>query len=151
MQTGFGLHDDGAGHETEVVIALMRVFTKEACEIAAICAAERGTRHIDGENMRRALMYVSRTFFQNKSDEELNDIVQAELVQMDESTETEDTEDSASEEEDANDKRDGVVTVTDSGMLRRVAAVAECWSLWKPTDPVQQLLKRAIDATAVQD
>ena len=77
LRTGFGGEglDQSAADREETIVALMRVFTKEACEVAAVCAQETGRRNIGAEDIRRALMFVSRTFFQTKSDEELHAVV----------------------------------------------------------------------------
>lgn len=169
LRTGFGGEglDQSAADREETIVALMRVFTKEACEVAAVCAQETGRRNIGAEDIRRALMFVSRTFFQTKSDEELHAVVTEERAVMQDETDDDETDDDGTDDDetddddddgtdgdgtDGDDETDGDDgTITNSvnetaNLSARVQAVVDGWHAWTPNDPVHVMLKRAIDA-----
>lgn len=142
------------GEQLEILIALMRVFIKEACSIAAICAEETNRQEIRGEDMRRALMYTSRTFFQNQTDDELNASVVAERACMADEEEEEDEEDQEGlgeedEEEGGEEEEEKHEQFKTGKMSMRVEAVVQNWDLWNPDDPLQRILKRAVDAVGI--
>ena len=110
LRTGFGGEglDQSAADREETIVALMRVFTKEACEVAAVCAQETGRRNIGAEDIRRALMFVSRTFFQTKSDEELHAVVTEERAAMQDETDDDGTDDDGTDDDGTDgDETDG--------------------------------------------
>ena len=174
----FGLVGDVTASDAEVegietTIALLRVFSKEACDVAGRCSLAEGRNEVNGRDMRNALMYCARMFFQ-KEDEELVRRINSELSEMreeesdeeeestldaersSESSEgTEETEETADTEEDHDAAKDeGEERVPDEADIRlakAVTTIVSTWSLWEPTDPVHQMIKRAIDNTPVAD
>tara|TARA_B100001540_G_scaffold226642_1_gene200876 strand:+ start:1402 stop:1938 length:537 start_codon:yes stop_codon:yes gene_type:complete len=146
----------------ERVVALLRIFSKEACEIAGRCAEEQTRDEIDGKMMKHSLMYVARTFFQ-KDDTHLKELVDSEMRDMraeeeegaDEEGEEEDGEEEQEEEEEEGEEEEGEVSEESAArsgarsdpttMTYRVNKIVESWTRWKPEDPIEQMLKRAID------
>ncbi|MEC7001656.1 MAG: hypothetical protein VXX04_07445, partial [Actinomycetota bacterium] len=62
-------------------------------------------------------------------------------------TEAEESSEGASDEEEGDDDAEEVATEQDRGLVRRVDAVVSGWEHWHPTDPVQCMIRRAIDNT----
>jgi len=128
------------------VYALMLAFSKEAVVVAGRCTCAEGRKVVKPEDMRDALMYCARTFFQ-KSDEDLQQRVEDATQELEEEDESEDDEATASTEEDDEEPIDpSIIEPRDVALRRNVKTVAAHWHLWTPTDPVQVLIKQAIDA-----
>lgn len=167
MRSGL-LDEAGTSDESSLitVAALLRTFSKEACDVAARYTRAKGRKLITGRDMRYALMYCARTFF-SMEQSDLETRVQEEVLAMqEESTDDEEVstdeegEDEGGEEEEEveatspappNDEEGGHYTGTvdeaDRKHAARVDKVVEVWHLWNPDDPVHKLLKRAIDKT----
>lgn len=142
---------DAENDATNEVLALMRVFMKDALTVSGRYAVGCGRTSVTGDDMRRALMYCARTFFE-RSDAQLAHEVQCERVEMDEESDQESDEES-DQESDQDQKSEGAEEATaspaDLQLVRNVDAVASVWHLWCPDDPVHCLIKRAIDNTPV--
>ena len=152
MRTGL-LESDGVGEreesQVETVLALLRVFAKDAMTTAGRYAISCGRSEVTGDDMKRSLMFSARTFFE-KSDVDLNAAIDSERAAMEEEEEEEDEDEEdeeEDEEEDAGDEEDD--DPPDPNLRRNVDTIAEHWDKWHPEDPVHMLLKRAIDNTPV--
>ena len=150
MRTGLvgEVDDTEAAEHLETVAATMRVFMKDAIRVSGRYAVACGRREVTGEDMKLALMYCARTFFQQRSDDELTTDVQHEraLMEEEESESGEEEEDESGEEEESGEE-DLTPTPADHQLRRHMETVASVWHRWDPEDPVHVLLKRAIDNT----
>lgn len=139
---------------TDMVVALMRVFMKDAIVVAGRYTLGQGRTTVRGEDMRGALMYCARTFFE---DPDMYQKIAAEQVEMDEEEgeeeeESDEEEDESGEEEDESEEQEFKGDTTDPRdvqLVKHVDAIVATWSKWVPEDPVHQLIKRAIDQTPV--
>ena len=167
-RAGFGDADtpEAERKTVETVVALLRTFSKDACLVAGRYTEAQGRHEVTGTDMRHGLMYCARTFFE-QDDADLQRRIREEVAEMEEEEEgeeeegeeeesTADTEGTAetegAEAEDNSEetvKGEGGGAPADAGFVRRVDAIVASWPLWVPTDPVHQLIKRAIDQTAV--
>ena len=157
IRTGFvGEVEENTEH-VETVIALMRVFMKEAILVAGryTCAQERNS--VTAEDMQRALKYCARTFFQ-RDDNDLAEVVRCEQEAMleeetDEEGESEEEEESEEEGESDGEEDEKYTGATpdasDVQLARNMDTVVAHWDKWNPQDPVHVLIKRAIDNTPV--
>ena len=151
MRTGLiGEVDDTANVEhLETVAATLRIFMKDAIRVAGRYAIACERQEVCGNDMKMALMYCARTFFQ-RSDQELSADVRDERKLMDEESEEESEEGEEEEgEEEEGEEEDLTPTDADRQLRRNVDTVAQHWSRWDPDDPVHILIKRAIDNTPV--
>lgn len=138
------------------VAALMRAFSKAAIVVAGRYTHAHSRNVVTGADMRAALMYCARTFFETE-DAELTALVEAEMAEMhaeDSADETEGSDGTETEGSDAEDEEE-VYTGTlpeeaDVALARHVDAIVAAWPLWTPDDPVHVLIKRAIDQTSVE-
>ena len=155
IRTGLvGEVEEDHSEHVNTVIALMRVFMKDAILVAGryTCAHER--KRVTGEDMQRALKYCARTFFQ-RDDQDLADVVRREQEAMQEETddddegETEEEEETDEEEEEEENFTGSIANASDMQLARNVEAVVTHWDRWNPEDPVHALIKRAIDNTPV--
>ena len=146
LRTGLvGEEADGGAAETTVV-ALMRVFMKDAILVAGRCTCAQGRRTVTGEDMQRALKYCARTFFE-RDDQDLSEVLERERREMDdEEEEDEEMEDEEMDDEEE-DGEEEEPDPSDVQLSRNVDTVVEHWHLWTPDDPVHALIKRAIDNT----
>lgn len=168
IRTGFvGEVEESTEEHTNTVIALMRVFMKDAIMVAGRYTCAQGRNSVSGEDMQRALKYCARTFFQ-RDDNDLADVVRREQEEMqnestDEEAESTDEEDATDEDVDSTEESDGegegdgeneetytgVPDPSDVQLARNVDTVVQHWNAWNPDDPVHALIKRAIDNTPV--
>ena len=142
----------------ETTLALMRLFTQDAVEVAGRYTQAHGRTSVGARDIQRALMYCARTFFE-ASDEDLQHRIEEELKKMDEEEEDEEDEEEEEEEEEEDEEDeedeecetsvDAAASPRSRGLVRHVDAVVQTWHLWTPTDPVHVLVKRAIDRTSV--
>lgn len=156
---------EGTEH-TDTVIALMRVFMKDAIVVAGRYTCAQGRNSVSGTDMQRALKYCARTFFQ-RDDADLADVVRREHEEMqnestDEDEESTDDEEATDEEVESTEESEegedeeheethtGVPEPSDVQLARNVDTVVQHWDAWNPEDPVHALIKRAIDNTPVQ-
>lgn len=164
IRTGLVGDVEESTEHTNTVIALMRVFMKDAIVVAGRYTCAQGRNSVSGVDMQRALKYCARTFFQ-RDDNDLADVVRREQEEMqNESTDQEDestdgdegmTDEDAestdeSEGEGEEDTYAGVPDPSDVQLARNVDTVVQHWDAWQPDDPVHALIKRAIDNTPVQ-
>lgn len=166
LRTGFGDGNEGdAALEgtLRTVGALMRCFTKEACDVACRYVHGRGRNVVGADDMRRALMYVARTFFETADDdlfrrveEELHEDGNEEGDASEDGDDDGDTSEDGGEDGDASEHggEDGDAlpwpppcTDEERAFAQTIDAMAETWDEWAPDDPVYAMLKRAIDAT----
>ena len=165
MRSGFGsddLEDPRVQQMLTQVQALMLAFSREAIVVAGRCTCAQGRNSVSAKDMRDALMYCARTFFQ-KDDADLRTRVDEAVQFMNEADgeEEEDGEegyDSEEEEEEEEEDKENATGSTDQTDLteisssdvqlrRNVQTVVNTWHLWSPTDPVHVLVKNAIDNT----
>ena len=164
---------DPSENEVEVldkVLALLRCFMKDALIISGRYAHGLGRNEVTASDMKASLMYCARTFFE-RSDHELQEMLESEKQAMmeedDEEDDEEDYEEDDEEDDEENDEEsdsretlrenEGAcepgestrpeITAQDKNLVRHVDSVVSAWSMWEPTDPVHQLIKRAIDNT----
>lgn len=166
MKSGFGICDTSLPQaELQIkVVAMLRVFAREALTVAGLCALARGAKDVLDVDMGRALRFVSRTLLYKPEFEEL---YQKELVLMEEEEDEEEEEEGSEEgeegseegedeeEEGEGEEKEGEdeeeENVDDAKLAEavRIAAkvkqVSESWSSWAPDDPVEVLLKRSVD------
>ena len=135
---------------TDTVVALMRVFMKDAIVVAGRYTLGQGRTTVRGEDMRGALMYCARTFFQ---DPDMYQKIADEQAEMDEEESSEEGEDEEEEEEREDEEESGDEVGDDAPdprdvqLVRHVDTIVATWDKWAPDDPVHQLIKRAIDQT----
>jgi hypothetical protein len=162
IRTGFVGEVDESTEHTDTVIALMRVFMKDAIVVAGRYTCAQGRNSVSGADMQRALKYCARTFFQ-RDDNDLADVVRREQEEMqnestdeeeegtdDEEATDEDVESTDDTEEEEGETYTGVPEPSDVQLARNVDTVVQYWDVWQPDDPVHALIKRAIDNTPVQ-
>ena len=151
LRTGLlAADDDGDDDDTTAkFVALLRMFTKEGVEVAARYVHACGRNEVSGDDMRKALMYSARMFFQ-KEEEQLRGMMEAELEEMD--AEAEEESEGEEDEDEENEEDEGaegevVVDERDRRFAKNVDTVCALWDRWEPDDPVSALIKRSIDAT----
>ena len=150
MRTGLVGEVASSREERELVdsvAALMRVFVRDAVEVAGRYTVGHARREVTADDMRRALMYCARTFFEH---DDVEARVRRERREMEDEDEDEDEgedEDEKDEGEDGNAEGDEVEAASPRtlALVRHVDAIVDVWHLWTPDDPVHQLVKRAID------
>jgi Mg-chelatase subunit ChlI len=156
MRTGLVGEVDASEPEqttTDMVVALMRVFMKDAIVVAGRYTLGHGRTTVRGEDMRGALMYCARTFFE---DPDMYQKIAAEQVEMDEEDESDEDDESGEEEESGEDDeseeqefKGDATDPRDVQLVKHVDAIVATWNKWVPEDPVHLLIKRAIDQTPV--
>lgn len=155
MRTGLVGETEEDLEPMNTVAALLRVFMKESMTVAGRCTLADGRRSVTAMDVKNALMYCARTFFEKEC---LETLVSEERAIMDDEEEDEDEdeeedddeeEDEDEEEDDYGASTDDVATERDHQLRRNVQTIVAHWHLWKPEDPVHQLIKRAIDNTPV--
>lgn len=100
----------------DTVGGLMRAFATDACVIAGRYACAHRRRVVSGDDMRRALMYCARTFFEKYGDDELVERVQREIDdERGDEEEGESGEDSGEEEEGESGEDSGEEEEGESG------------------------------------
>lgn len=130
------------------VAALLRAFAKDAIGVAGRYACGQRRRVVTGTDMRGALMYCARTFFE-QGDAALAARVEDESAAMQREEEvSEEEEESEGEEEECEGEE---ASAADVALVRHVDAIVDAWPLWEPIDPVHVLIKRAIDRTPLDD
>ena len=148
MRSGLAgeVSDDPRMEQTmETVTALLRLFCKRSVEVAGSYALGNGRRVVTERDMRCSLQYVARTFF---SAPDLESDVERELGAMAEEEGSEGEEGSQGEE--GSEGSEGSPPSPRYRQLsRNVDLVVENWHLWNPEDPVECLIKRAVDKTSV--
>ena len=164
MKTGFGLCDNSIPQaELQLkVVAMLRVFAREALIVAGLCALARGAKDVLDVDMGKALRFCARTLLYKPEFEEM---YRKELVLMEEEEDEEGEEDEEEEEEGEEDEEEEEEgegegegeeeeeeeQVNDEKMREalktaaKVERVCESWVHWAPDDPVEVLLKRSVD------
>jgi len=97
------------------VVALVRIFSREACVIAGRCVRARGGRVVGANDIRAALMYCARTFFSHMDEAELFRLVDEEKVKMKE--EEEEEQEGLEEEEEEEEGLEGEEEEEEEGGL----------------------------------
>ena len=152
MKTGFGLCDNSIPQaELQLkVVAMLRVFAREALIVAGLCALARGAKDVLDVDMGKALRFCARTLLYKPEFEEM---YRKELVLMEEEEEEGEDEDEEGEEEGEDEGEEEEEEEEDDDkkmqealrMAAKVKQVNETWSNWAPDDPVEVLLKRSVD------
>ena len=163
LRTGLDLvEEEEEEGEEEIVtefIALMRVFTKESIGVAARYTGAHRRTEVTGADMKKALMYCARMFFQKEASEmaEKLQIERDEMSREEEGEEEEGEEEEGEveegEEEGEEEERvfQGEVADSERRFAKNVETVVECWSRWEPQDAVSVLIKRSIDKVRVEE
>ena len=161
LRTGLvGEVGEDATQHLVTVAALLRAFAKDALGVAGRYACGQRRRVVTGTDMRSALMYCARTFFE-QGDAVLTARVEDESAAMmrdaeesgEESSGEESSDAEESGEEHTDNEEESVApppSTEDVALVRHVDAVVHAWHLWEPTDAVHVLIKRAIDQTPVE-
>ena len=156
LRTGLvGEVGEDATQHLVTVAALLCAFAKDALGVAGRYACGQRRRVVTGTDMRSALMYCARTFFE-QGDAVLTARVEDESAAMmrdaEESGEESSGEESSGEEHTDNEEESVAPppSTEDVALVRHVDAVVHAWHLWEPTDAVHVLIKRAIDQTPVE-
>ena len=161
LRTGLvGEVGEDATQHLVTVAALLCAFAKDALGVAGRYACGQRRRVVTGTDMRSALMYCARTFFE-QGDAVLTARVEDESAAMmrdaeesgEESSGEESSGEESSGEEHTDNEEESVApppSTEDVALVRHVDAVVHAWHLWEPTDAVHVLIKRAIDQTPVE-
>ena len=106
MRTGVLGEGDASEDEVQTMMtaaALLRTFAKDACDVAARYACAHRRREVTGSDMRSALMYCARTFFE-QDDATLSTRIDAEMAIMkDESSNEGDSDEGDSDKGDGDE------------------------------------------------
>jgi hypothetical protein len=162
MRTGtVGFVDEEDTSHLDTVAATLRVFMKDAIRVAGRYSIACNRKEVCGNDMKLALMYCARTFFERDDDTLLTHVAhERELMAEEEEEEGEEGDDEDEDEDEEGDEEEGdedeegeeedlTVTPADIQLRHNVDTVAKSWTLWEPDDPVHQLIKRSIDNTPV--
>ena len=115
-RTGQGAVEDAAAMPQ--VVALMQIFAVDACRVAAAYAFARGRNEV-GEDMRKALMYTTRAFFDQEDSALLHRL--DEELRAEHDTDTSNTSETASDTSDA-DAIDHTVTANTANTANTTTA-----------------------------
>ena len=132
----------------ETVLALMRLFTREALDVAARYVRGKNLQEVGCQDMRNSLMYCARTFF-SQDNVVLQQRIQDEIEIMKQEEEEEEGGEEGKGEEEEQGAEGGQESEAPSErqLVKHVDAICRVWHLWKPVDPVHVLIKKAIDDT----
>merc|ERR1711965_299075 len=98
-------------------------------------------------DMRGALMYCARTFF-DKADDDLHARIERAVSLLDESGSGDESTTVSDDDEEPGDREPlDDATASDNALAGHVKIVVANWHKWEPTDPVHVLVKNAIDCT----
>ena len=154
MRSGLmGEVPDEPGIDIEAIQMLMLAFSREAMVVAGRCTVADRRNTVTALDMKQALMYCARTFFEHSDDELVRRINEArELMAGEDEDEDEDEEEEEEEEEEDEDEDETGCTETpvsprDVALRRNVETIATHWHLWNPSDPMHLMIKRSIDNT----
>ena len=159
LRTGLDLveEEEEEGEEETVTefIALMRVFTKESIGVAARYTGAHRRTEVTGADMKKALMYCARMFFQKEASEMAKKLqIERDEMSLEEEGEEEEGEEEEGEEEEGEEEErvfQGEVADSERRFAKNVETVVECWSRWEPQDAVSALIKRSIDKVRVEE
>ena len=169
LRTGLDLveEEEEEGEEETVTefIALMRVFTKESIGVAARYTGAHRRTEVTGADMKKALMYCARMFFQKEASEMAKKLqIERDEMSLEEEGEEEEGEEEEGEEEEGEVEEgeeeegeeeervfQGEVADSERRFAKNVETVVECWSRWEPQDAVSALIKRSIDKVRVEE
>ena len=178
LRTGFDLVGDEneAGDDAfeRNMGALLLLFAEDAMRIGGSCAIAEGRRVVTEEDVRAAMKYVARTFFESADLEARFPQACADLDAMDDESDDEGEEDDEDDEDEGDDESDEdeggdeaegeeddeaegeeddegeLVDAKDRqaalALKAKVDACVATWHEWAPTDPAEAFLKRHIDA-----
>jgi hypothetical protein len=143
--------DDAARETTDTVLALMRVFMRDALVVAGRYTLARRRRRVGGRDMRAALMYCARTFFERDDAALARAVADEARAMADESDGESEASESEASEGESGESEDAAAepTPADLALATHVDRIVATWPLWAPTDPVHVLIKEAIDRTPV--
>ena len=158
LKTGFDVVDDEPVELDQGMMlnvrALLTMFTEDAIRTAGKYAIASSRNVVDDEDMRRALKYVARTFFEHPDMESRFAVARRECEE--EESESEDSGDNADDSDDADaialenpTARENPFASADDAaeFCKKIEECTATWDAWEPTDPVHALVKRAIDNT----
>ena len=168
LRTGFDLVGDehAAGDDAfeRNMGALLLLFAEDALRIGGSCAIAEGRRTVTEEDVRAAMKYVARSFFESADlearfpqacadldamDDESDDDDEGEEDDEDEGEDEYEEEDEGEEDDEGEDEGEPVDAQERHAALELKAKVDACvatWHEWTPTDPAEVFLKRHIDA-----
>lgn len=140
--------NEGLDESIQTTFALLRAFQKDAIVVAGRYAVAQRRRVVSAEDMRRALKYCARTFFE-RDDKTLAETVERERCEMEEEGEEEGEEEAGEEGEEEGE--DLVASESDVTLARHVDTIVATWEQWSPTDHVHRQMKHAIDRVPIDD
>ena len=156
MKTGFDLLENDKFDPAQLdflrkTVAIMKILTEEAMKSAEKFTKSCGRTIITGNDMYYALMFEAHEFFQKDIDnrffEELN-------IENQHTYETDDDEDDEEDFIETSEEEEAYVLeckVTEMKEFHdKVIKYAEEWRNWLPEDPVQMMIKNAVDKTQQQ-
>lgn len=150
----------GLGNEREIppsflrnMLGLLELLVEEAAGSAATFTASCGRKTVTGTDMRIALMYEAHEFFDKLERKEVEErfcsIVSR--LQREDETESVDDEEGGDDDDDEEGEGDDEPSLDfvrgDESLHAKMRTYYEEWEGWNPSDEMQQMLKRAIDAT----
>jgi len=157
MKTGFDMLENDKFDATQLdflrkTVAIMKILSEEAIKTAEKFTKSCGRKIITGNDMYYALMFEAHEFFgkdiDNRFFEELNIENQHTYETDDENGEEDEAEDETTEEDEAYVLECKVPEMKE--FHTKVIKYAEEWRNWFPEDPVQTMIKNAVDKTQTQ-
>ena len=168
LKTGFDLEekvDDLDPEVVETTAGLMKIFTEAALETAAQYAIGDSRNVVTKDDIIKSLKYQARLFFQENSDNNIEERIREAIEEMDESSYEESSDedsyedDTGGEEEDTDDTddTDDMEVEIDAlpeeeikkcrHMKFKIDEIVRTWDKFSPTDKLILNIKNAIEKT----
>ena len=147
MKTGFSLTNDSNVSEGEhigLVVLLLMVFSQNVMDNACEYCSHAGRDTVTPRDMIYALKYEAFNFCKRKSMMEYLD--ECKLEELDDDSE----DDSEDEDEAEPSEADITFSEADSTInkfCKDVNEINEFWDNWTPTDEIEAILKKSVDAS----
>lgn len=156
IRTGFDLVDsddqvsDQERDFMRVVVSIMKILCEESMKSAGRYCTACGRNVVTGDDMVKALKYESHVFWDKDITERFVQNLEEEKGHTYDTTDEDESEEDESEEENQEDEIAATheVSLADECFCNAVHRIEASWDQWCPTDPVKQMLKRAINASA---
>lgn len=148
MKTGFNLIENTEpSNETNIglIVLLLMAFTQNVMEVANNYCAYAGREIITPTDMIYALKYEAFNFCKRKSIDQYLNECHFEDIEEDTDSNEEDT-DSEDDEEDSDITFIEADSETNK-FCKDVNEINEFWENWTPTDPIEAILKKSVDAS----
>ena len=149
MKTGFNpIQESGVSGNEHIglVVLLLMVFSQNVMDNACEYCHYAGRDTVTPTDMIYALKYEAFNFCKRKSIEEY--LEEASFEEIEE-------EDVESESEDESDSDDNDITFLEADsdtnkFCKDVNEINEFWDNWTPTDPIEAILKKSVDASIAE-